>query len=205
MKRPTFRMIAFMLTTIAMAIPLATLSSATPAGAADAGPDGPRVNLIRESEFDDIAITDLVSTAFQPGEHIRAWTVSRATVGVGKPFAGIVSGFSGRNLQFLSLKDPEAATSAPSGTVCQRITVDPSKSYKLRFASAAVSEDAGVTVRWNRRVSRFPEKGVLGSTTWTQHAFLLGRVETTLAKLCFSGSGPGYPLVDKIQVFAVTP
>jgi hypothetical protein len=62
-----------------------------------------------------------------------------------------------------------------------------------------------LTVRWNGRVSRFPETGSFGTTDWTQYAFLLGRVDGTVAKLCFSGSGKGYTLLDAIQVFAVTP
>ena len=131
--------------------------------------------------------------------------MSGATVGVGPPFAGIVSGIHGRNLQFLSLKDPTASTQVPIGTVCQRVALDPSASYKLR-STRPPSADATLVVTWQgRTVGSFDQTGTVGDTDWQLQHISLGRAGATSGEVCFTGAGEGFPIVDAVDLHATTP
>jgi hypothetical protein len=184
----------------AVVIPV-VLSFGTPAGGSP-----PHVNLIERANFEVPIAEDSLARLYAPGSHIGPWTVSGATVGVGRPFPPIVTGISGRNLQFLSLKDP-FSVGIPSGMVCQRVAIDPSASYRLRFYSAAATLDDTLVVIWRgRTVARFVETGSVGTTNWQFHQIALGPAAGALrGDLCFTAEGDGYPLVDAVHLHSTTP
>jgi hypothetical protein len=175
------------------------LSLAAPAGATP-----PNVNLIERGDF-EVPIDTGLARLYPAGSHIGPWTVSGATVGVGLPFAGIVEGIHGRNLEFLSLKDPTGSISVPMGTVCQRVALDPAASYRLRFYSASVTADATLIVTWQgQTVGTFDMTGSIGDTNWQLQQISLGRAGATSGEVCFTGEGLGFPLVDAVTLHATT-
>lgn len=174
----------------------AALAITAPAGAA------PRGNLIDRPSF-EVTVNDAFARLYLPGSHIGHWNVSGATVGVGRPFEGIVQGIHGRNLQFLSLKDPTSPLPAPIGTVCQRVDLRRSASYKLRFYTASVTSDSTLIVTWQgHTVGSFDQTGTIGDTAWQLEHISLGRAGTTSGELCFTGDGPGFPLIDAVDLRA---
>jgi hypothetical protein len=186
---------------VAAAIVLpAALSFGTPAGGAP-----PHVNLIERANF-EVPLDGAMARLFPPGSHMGPWKVSVATIASGAPFPGIVTGIRGRNLQFLSLKDPFSG-GIPSGMVCQSVALDPSASYRLRFYSASATLDATLVVIWRgRTVARFDATGSVGNTDWQFHQVALGPAAGALSgDLCFTGEGAGYPLVDAVALHSTTP
>jgi hypothetical protein len=176
------------------------LALATPAGAVP-----PHVNLIERANFEVPIEAGAVARLFEPGSHIGPWLVSGATVGVGRPFPGIVSGIRGRNLQFAVLRNPIAP--GAMGTVCQHVDLNPSEVYRLRFYSAAATLDDTLIVNWQgRTVAKFAEIGSIGETNWVFHQVVLGPAAgANDGVVCFTGQGDGYPLVDSVNVHSTTP
>jgi hypothetical protein len=173
------------------------------------GPAGAGVlrrNLIRDGEFGFGIPHDGATRTFPAGSDMGAWHVSVAAVGVARPVPGIATGISGPKQHFLSLKDPEPGTeSPPVGRVCQRVDLDPAASYEVSFYSAALIYDDVLIVVWNNAaVGQFAESGSFGTTDWQLRTIDLGSGNGSTGKLCFTGSGDGYPVVDAVKLVATS-